>query len=714
MKLLSRVLPFLLLPCLVVLFFLPLFWPIPQLFVTPDSYLSDILHFHYPIKFLLWESLKTNSLPLWTDRIGTGFPLIGEGQIQALSLINLILFKFFPFITAFNLQFVIIFLGLTVGMYLVSREFGWSKLTGIFCAIIYGFSGLHIAIIPHINCLQALSYVPWIFWILLRMQKNPRSLLWLILPLLLSQQILQGHYQYVFMSYLFFGLYGYLAIWRGTQWDKTQMIKKIAFVLLLAFGLAAMQLLPSLEYFLKTGARSDLVPNAFGSFQLKHLIQFFSPYALGDVRSGTYSIAKYGVGFWETFAYIGTVPMLLALFSLTFVLKNTWIRTCWIIIAILFLFVFEKNSPIYFVFSLPPFSWFRVESRFLAFITLTLVLLSGFIFNWLEKKYSSTHVLILTIFFISIIEIFSFASSYHPMSPVQKIDKEPFLYTVTPKDSRMVAIPSSKNNWFDTMYSSGWKNTDTYLSLLGNGQPNYQLIYGLDNLLIYAGFLPQKQLRLMGAALDRSPPDKHNVATLSGLAINTLQLTNTGTILTPLTILNKEVLFIRQVTFKDPNIDPINLYTIPETKPRYYLTSSYKKVRLIDDYFLEAGKADALSSFDAFLTTDQTIAPNKNPGTLTISTDEPVKKSFSIQTETDTFFVSSLYLYPGWEAYLDGNKVIIEPANLGGMAVFIPKGTHTLTLQFQPKSLFLGLVITVLSLIAYLFLVIRSLSRISR
>jgi len=486
----------------------------------------------------------------------------------------------------------------------------------------------------------------------------------------------------------------------------------IVLIILLSFGLAAVQLSPSFEYFLKSGGRSDLLHTSLGSFQIAHLMQFFFPYGLGDIRNGTYPGATYGVGFWETFAYIGRIPLILALCSLFFIRKNTWVRKCWILIAILFLFVFEKNSPIYFIFSIPPFQWFRVESRFLAFVTILLVLLAGFLFDRLEKKFTSRHILIISMFIISILDVLSFASSYNPMLPSKKVEKAPELYASIPHDSRMVSIPATNGSWYNVMYKNGWNDPAVYLSLLNTGQPNYPLVDGIPNLLVYAGFLPQKQIQLMGSALDVSAPDQNKkTATLSALSVNTLRLTNTETILSPWNLANKELTLVRDMVMKNTDIDPIYLYHLSNAKPRYYLTSTYKQIRFMEDYGKEAGKEDALSENDAFLTTERTLTPMPESGTVTVLSDTPTKKTFAVEPKHDTFFVASIYLYPGWEASLDGEPTTIEPANMSGMAVFIPKGHHTLILQFKPKSILFGAIINAGALILYLWVIIRSLSR---
>ena len=721
MKFFLRFLPIFILTVLVILFFLPLFWPISQIFVTPDAQLSDILHLNYPLKYLLSQSLKQNQLPLWTDLIGTGFPLIGEGQIQALSPVNLLLFKCFPLITAFNLQYVLIFLGLILGMYFVAREFRWSPLTALFCAIIYAFSGLHIAKIPHLNNLQALSYVPFIFLIVLKIQKNKQSKLWLLLPVLLSQQLLQGHVQYVFMTVLFIGLYGFVNWWIPKKNDRIWILKKVVLIGSMALGLAAIQLIPTLEYFIKSNGRAGLSGDLLGSMTLSHLLQFFSPYILGDPRAGTYP-AKYAIGFHETFSYIGVIPILLTLSSFFYVRSNTWVRNLWLLIGIFFLIAFEKNSPIYFLFSFPPFSWFHVQSRFLACITFLLVLLSGYIYEKIQntlaekrrqKKYTlGLYLLIISIFTISIFDVLHFAYLYHPKLPVTDVDSLPELYKNIPNDYRMTSIPYENTTWFQYMYTSGWKNPEDYIYLLNGGQPNYTVMHTIPNFSIYSGFLTGKQQQILSLALSTSEwNDTTKVATLSALALNTLRLQNTKYIFSTLTLANTDIKQIAQVNSPKNNLNPIYVSELSQVKPLYYLTNRYKPIHFIDEYIEEANKPDALMTSDAFLTTDKMLIPTSDKGAVTVISDKPTEKVFTLTTTSDMFFVASIYLYPGWEATLDKKKTQTIPSNLSGMAVFIPKGNHTLTLRFVPKSLYIGFGISVLTFILYVWGIIRSLFR---
>lgn len=73
---------------------------------------------------------------------------------------------------------------------------------------------------------------------------------------------------------------------------------------------------------------------------------------------------------------------------------------------------------------------------------------------------------------------------------------------------------------------------------------------------------------------------------------------------------------------------------------------------------------------------------------------------------TDTFF-------PGWNAYVDGSKAAIMPANHAFRAVYLPAGKHVVDFIFEPKSFAVGLnlmwVGLLLSLLASVFSIYRSL-----
>ena len=70
------------------------------------------------------------------------------------------------------------------------------------------------------------------------------------------------------------------------------------------------------------------------------------------------------------------------------------------------------------------------------------------------------------------------------------------------------------------------------------------------------------------------------------------------------------------------------------------------------------------------------------------------------------FFVADVN-YPGWKAYLDGAEVPVYSAQILGKAVSLPQGRHTLQLRFRPLSVYIGLLISLLTAISTALVLIR-------
>jgi len=67
---------------------------------------------------------------------------------------------------------------------------------------------------------------------------------------------------------------------------------------------------------------------------------------------------------------------------------------------------------------------------------------------------------------------------------------------------------------------------------------------------------------------------------------------------------------------------------------------------------------------------------------------------------TDTY-------YPGWKAYIDGQKTDIKETGSSFRAVDLTSGKHDVIFRYQPKSFFWGLLASLLSLIIIIFNLFR-------
>jgi hypothetical protein len=83
---------------------------------------------------------------------------------------------------------------------------------------------------------------------------------------------------------------------------------------------------------------------------------------------------------------------------------------------------------------------------------------------------------------------------------------------------------------------------------------------------------------------------------------------------------------------------------------------------------------------------------------------EAGRYEFTIASDRDVWFFIADAPYPGWNAYLDDEPVPVYPAQLLGKAIFIPAGEHSLRVQFEPSSFYIGRFISLSTVFVVLLL----------
>jgi uncharacterized membrane protein YfhO len=56
--------------------------------------------------------------------------------------------------------------------------------------------------------------------------------------------------------------------------------------------------------------------------------------------------------------------------------------------------------------------------------------------------------------------------------------------------------------------------------------------------------------------------------------------------------------------------------------------------------------------------------------------------------------------YPGWRVWLDGREEVLAPTDLAFRGLRVTAGVHHVEMRFQPRSLVLGVAITLATLVA--------------
>ncbi len=123
--------------------------------------------FDYPWAVFFHEALVDGQLPLWSDRLGLGFPLYAEGQIGAFYPVNWILFQLPPLV-ALDVTRVVHLVFLGVGAGVLALRISGSRLAALLAGPAIVLSGGVVSKLEWTNLIQAFSFVPWILLPLVR------------------------------------------------------------------------------------------------------------------------------------------------------------------------------------------------------------------------------------------------------------------------------------------------------------------------------------------------------------------------------------------------------------------------------------------------------------------------------------------------------------------------------------------------------------------
>jgi hypothetical protein len=86
-------------------------------------------------------------------------------------------------------------------------------------------------------------------------------------------------------------------------------------------------------------------------------------------------------------------------------------------------------------------------------------------------------------------------------------------------------------------------------------------------------------------------------------------------------------------------------------------------------------------------------------GACRIETYEHETVVLDVSAERDCFLLFQDVWFPGWRAYVDDEEAEIARADIGMRAIELGKGNHKVVMQYQPKSLWIGLALSCLGVL---------------
>lgn len=281
------------------LLWLVLAWPAVQ---GRLHVVGDLGGYHLPMRMAFADCLARGEQPYWTNRIFCGYYLHGEGQVGMLHPWHQLLYRVFPLAAAFEIELLISYPLLLVGMWLWFRRLGLPSAAALFGALVFTYSGFSLLHLNHMNLVAVLAHLPWLLLAIdVALRSTSRTHVWLAggaVSLLLASQVLLGHPQTVWLSGLLIA--GYV-LWLYRSWASRLRPAIVGVALVLGFLMGAAQWWPTWDAL--AGSQRETATAAdrsIGSLHPINLLQGVAPYALAErvwtddpLNAGTHELSCY-------------------------------------------------------------------------------------------------------------------------------------------------------------------------------------------------------------------------------------------------------------------------------------------------------------------------------------------------------------------------------------------------------------------------------------
>lgn len=357
---------------------------------------GDVYLYTDPYREAAVRALRAGQWPLWNDTLFMGAPLLANSQAGVFYPPNLMM-TWLDTARAVNWTIVLHVFIAAGGAYVFARtRLRQSMGAAWLAAMVFGLGGYLGTQVEHVNQLQGLAWLGWLFWAYDRTVGDARPMAggrWALLPAIIALQLLAGHTQSVFISLV--GLGGY-ALWRlldARRASKRSYVLPLIHYLLplvsaafVAVALAAVQLLPTLELTQHSARSGGLPVNAAVSFSL-------DPRLLGRALLPDYAGALPAGSEFAAFLPVGAL-LLMVLGVGQFRRGSPALRAITIVAGLGLLLAAGGYNPIYYaLLKVPGFDLFRAPARWLALFAFGAALLAGAGFDAVRERRPDTRSL---------------------------------------------------------------------------------------------------------------------------------------------------------------------------------------------------------------------------------------------------------------------------------------------------------------------------------
>ncbi|KKR78285.1 MAG: hypothetical protein UU23_C0001G0049 [Candidatus Curtissbacteria bacterium GW2011_GWA1_40_9] len=698
-----------------------LFWPTPSIYVTPDYGRSDLIHSKIPTQYLMWKNLHERNLPLWEKDIYQGYPVLDGLEMGFFYLPNLLFFSFLPFWLAFNLGYVVNAILVSAGTYLLSRSFGFNKSASLVAALTFAYSPIFTLHYHHYNLILGMAAIPWLFWLINSFFNTKRIIFLTIVPFVLAEQYFAGSPQIPTYNLFFLSAF-YIYKLKQKKLEKkshTKLILLFLATIFLGLLITSIQLIPT--YFLIKTSKwfSDTSPQAILTqfpFKFRNLLTIIQPYILGNPKYGTYphwQPGNWGI-FWESNAYFGIIQFVLLISSLFLLFRksfNNYKNLLLVLLAFFFLgftLSLGHQAPLHPIFSMPPFSFFRVPSRFLFISFFSAALICALVLNNIKKtrKRIISYLLLVLIPILVTIDIFRV---WKPYSQVGSIDMwlSPPEITNSIQSDRIASI-GQHLFWNDTFYKNGWsENSNDYFFYRNFLNENLNLQFNISHLYGYESIVPNRMSLVEQLSRSQIKLNEQEYQ-IGNISEKVLDFSNVRYLTIPYKLSAKNWRLVRLL---EHNNKSIYLYENLDFLQNAYIVDNYKvaKNRMDFSQILNDENYDPRNSviLEEEINLPKQEGDQNNSEILSLNKTNN-KVEIQVKTDKSSILVLSDSYYKGWKAFIDGHQTKIYPANANSRAIILPRGTSSIMFDYRPRIITTSLFITLAALLTSIVIIWKS------
>ncbi|QQE80260.1 YfhO family protein [Alicyclobacillus sp. SO9] len=372
---------------------------------------DDLSNLNIPQRQLLKWFYDNGRWPLWNPFNFGGQPLLAAGQSGPLYLPNIV-FVLFPIVFATKLSYVLHEILLAVGMYALSWHVSRHRVAAVLGAVCFADSGFLVGHQIHTQMFDAMSWLPLIFLLFLRLHERFTRRRFVFLGLAFAMEVFAGHPQITFYTALFVVLYAAL-MW---LWSPSFQALKRWFFTLTAFALggllASAQLIPTLQL-VSYSDRADVSKSflLLGSLPWSGLLQLLLPFAAGGGYTSQpftvnhFETLYYIPNFWEFLSYAGIVFLIAAIATACWkFIKDRTVRTLAVIGVFTLLLALGSNTVFSHILTdVPVFNLFRVPARYVGLTDFSLAILAAIGFAQLLQASSQRTLRVLITSTVSVL-----------------------------------------------------------------------------------------------------------------------------------------------------------------------------------------------------------------------------------------------------------------------------------------------------------------------